>query len=408
LTCNNSHAYLWLLFKGQPKKEPVMRVTLIVCLVWYAASFALAAVDDEAPSAQQEYDALVKAQRDAQTAFSRAYQAATTKEGKDKTSNELGRQSSAQSHSEGFAKLIEKYPNDPAALKALDWLMQRDPGSAATTRAVNALGDELLQSPQMVDLCWTLALRSGPSSERLLRILIEKSPHRDVQAQASFAQCSQLKSQLDRWRGSPASMVAARGKLEGLLAGVVEKYGDVKYLRGNLKDSAEAMLFEVQHLSVGQVAPDIEGHDLEGKPLRLSDYRGKVVLLVYWGTWCGPCMAAVPEHAALLQRMDGKPFAIVGVNSDADAASAHKIGTEKGITWRSWWDGGGTQGPIASRWNVHGWPTLYLLDAQGTIRFKGEMLRASSARRNAKGEFEQFRFIDDYADQLMKELEATN
>ena len=119
-------------------------------------------------------------------------------------------------------------------------------------------------------------------------------------------------------------------------------------------------------------------------------------------------MAAVPEHAALLKRMEGKPFAVVGVNSDADKSGADKIGKDKGITWQSWWDGGSTDGPIASRWNVDGWPTLYLIDAKGTIRFKGDMLRASSARKNAQGEFEQFRFVDDYTDQLMKELEAVN
>jgi len=193
-----------------------------------------------------------------------------------------------------------------------------------------------------------------------------------------------------------------------MLEGVIEKYGDMKDFRGTLKDSAEAMLYELRFLSVGSSAPEIEGIDLEGNPLKLSDYQGKVLLLVYWGTWCGPCMADVPHEAALLKRMAGKPFDIVGVNSDADRANAHKIGTEKGITWKSWWDGGSNRGPIASRWNVHGWPTLYLIDAKGTIRFKGEMMRASSARKNAKGEFEQFRFVDDYADQLMKELETAN
>src|SRR5262249_18430108 len=152
--------------------------------------------------------------------------------------------------------------------------------------------------------------------------------------------------------------------------------------------------------------PDIIGDDLDGQPLKLSDFRGKTVLLVFWGTWCGPCMAAVPEHVALLKRLDGRPFAIVGVNSDAQASTAKKIGGEKGITWRSWFDGGGTSGPIASQWNVDGWPTYYLLDAAGTIRFKGDSLRAVSVRKNAKGENEQYRLLDDAVDQLMKELDA--
>jgi thiol-disulfide isomerase/thioredoxin len=381
-----------------------MRLTSLL-IVAQLATFVIAAADEQTPTAKEEFQALLKNQRDAQAAFSQAYQAAKTKAEKDKVSKELGRQSLPQSYSDAFANLIEKYPNDPVALKALDWLMQRDPSSSATRRAVSAIGDELLQSPEMVDLCRILGLRSGPSSELLLRKLVEKSPHREVKAQASFAQCSQLKNQLDRWRGKPDALPPLRARLEGSLRDVMDKYGDVQDFRGTLKDSAEAMLFEVQYLSIGSTAPDIDGTDLEETPLKLSDFRGKVVLLVFWGTWCGPCMSAVPEHVALLKRMEGKPFAIVGVNSDADRDAAHKIGMEKGISWRSWWDGGSNHGPIASRWNVDGWPTLYLIDAAGTIRFKGDMLRASSARKNAKGEFEPFRFLDDHTDQLMKELE---
>src|SRR5262245_27843174 len=69
-------------------------------------------------------------------------------------------------------------------------------------------------------------------------------------------------------------------------------------------------------LAIGANAPDIVGEDLEGKPLRLSDFRGKVVLLAFWGTSCSPCMAEIPKERALRERYQSKPFAIVGVNSD--------------------------------------------------------------------------------------------
>jgi hypothetical protein len=78
-----------------------------------------------------------------------------------------------------------------------------------------------------------------------------------------------------------------------------------------------------------------------------------------------------PHERSLVKRMEGKAFALVGVNSDPKANLKRAIQKEQ-MTWRSWWDGGTTQGPIATRWNVHGWPTIYVLDAKGVIRFKNK------------------------------------
>jgi hypothetical protein len=118
----------------------LMTLGTVLVLILTQRAFGL----DETASSQQEFDALVKAQRDAQSAFNKAYQAAKTREEKDQVLKEH-RDSSPQYHSQGFAKLVEKYPNDPVAMKALEWLFQRDPASAATTAAINALGDDVIQ-----------------------------------------------------------------------------------------------------------------------------------------------------------------------------------------------------------------------------------------------------------------------
>ena len=77
-----------------------------------------------------------------------------------------------------------------------------------------------------------------------------------------------------------------------------------------------------------------------------------------------------PHERSLVARMKDKPFALLGVNSDSKERLKEAIEREK-ITWRSWWDGGNTRGPIATKWNVKGWPTIYVLDAKGVIRYKG-------------------------------------
>src|SRR6476620_11819945 len=77
-----------------------------------------------------------------------------------------------------------------------------------------------------------------------------------------------------------------------------------------------------------------------------------------------------PHERSLVKRLEGKPFALLGINSDSDREKLKEVMRKEQIAWRSWWDGGSTGGPIASRWNVHGWPTVYVLDAKGVIRYK--------------------------------------
>jgi hypothetical protein len=78
-----------------------------------------------------------------------------------------------------------------------------------------------------------------------------------------------------------------------------------------------------------------------------------------------------PHERSLVKRMADKPFALIGVNSDKDRADCKKKNEEQEITWRSFWNGEkGTQGPISKAWNVRGWPTLYIIDADGVIRHK--------------------------------------
>ena len=78
-----------------------------------------------------------------------------------------------------------------------------------------------------------------------------------------------------------------------------------------------------------------------------------------------------PHERSLVKRLEGKPFALIGVNSDKDREETKKKNQTQEITWRSFWNGpDGTGGPISKEWNVRGWPTLYIIDAKGVIRHK--------------------------------------
>ena len=100
-----------------------------------------------------------------------------------------------------------------------------------------------------------------------------------------------------------------------------------------------------------------------------------------------------PHERSLVKRLEGKPFALIGVNSDKDKEVLKKQNEKEEITWRSFWNGPmGTGGPISAAWNVRGWPTLYIIDHKGVIRHKyvgspgGEALDAAIDKLVAEAE----------------------
>jgi hypothetical protein len=117
-------------------------------------------------------------------------------------------------------------------------------------------------------------------------------------------------------------------------------------------------------------------------------------------------MADVAHERSLVKKLEGKAFVLLGVNSDRDRDALQKVQAKQAITWRSWFDGGGTRGPIASRWNVQGWPTLYLLDAKGVIRYKGDYLRTQTARQDRTGRFVMVHLVDEAVEKLVKEAQV--
>ena len=97
-----------------------------------------------------------------------------------------------------------------------------------------------------------------------------------------------------------------------------------------------------------------------------------------------------PHERSLVKRLKDKPFALIGVNSDRDREAIKQICKDKNLSWRSFWNGGSTSGPISTKWNVRGWPTIYVLDENGVIRFK-----------NVRGEA-----MDKAIDTLLARMEA--
>lgn len=150
------------------------------------------------------------------------------------------------------------------------------------------------------------------------------------------------------------------GYLEGVMAA-----------RPEAAEALEKYLFMTRNLMIGDVAPNIVGTDFDGVEFQLTDFRGKVTVLYFTGEWCGPCRSEYPHQRTMLEELGEEPFAIVAVNSDKDPEEAKQAKIDNELLYPAWFDGGGTKGPIATRWGVSGWPTVYILDHNGVIRFVG-------------------------------------
>lgn len=78
----------------------------------------------------------------------------------------------------------------------------------------------------------------------------------------------------------------------------------------------------------------------------------------------------LPHEREMVERLKGRPFTLLGINSDESRSALQKVLADERITWPNIYDGPPGKGPIARRWNVRGWPTIYVLDHEGRIRFR--------------------------------------
>jgi thiol-disulfide isomerase/thioredoxin len=293
-----------------------------------------------------------------------------------------------------FLAIAEKYPKDRAAVDALVRAGQLGAGdSPASEKALTILLKEHIADSRISQVINDLAYTKWTGADNFLHTVLEKSPSRDARGLAAYWEAYRLGEKANDELGTPAGERASRDA-EALLQAVIAKYADVPSGRPNatLGQRAAIALAELQRLAIGKVAPDIEGADGDGKHFKLSDYRGKVVVLDFWGHWCPDCRGVYPRQRELVKQFEGKPFVLLGINSDENKDELKKVLAKRGVHWRYWFDGGMRGGPIASAWNIQSWPTIYILDAKGVIRHRGHEELADK--------------LDQLVSQLLKEADG--
>ena len=140
-------------------------------------------------------------------------------------------------------------------------------------------------------------------------------------------------------------------------------------------------------LAVGSKFPDFDEKGLDGKPLSVATYKGKVVLLDFWATWCPPCRAELPNVLKTYEAHHKAGFEIIGISLDQDKQKLTSFIEDKKMPWAQYFDGKGWGNKLAQKYGVQSIPATYLIDRQGTIigkDLRGEELEEAVAKAVAK------------------------
>ncbi len=152
-------------------------------------------------------------------------------------------------------------------------------------------------------------------------------------------------------------------------------------------EQMEAVKKIQRSLVIGAKFPDFQEKDITGKPMSIANYKGKVVLVDFWATWCGPCITELPNVLATYEKHHAKGFEIIGISLDQTEQKLTDFTKAKKMPWQQYFDGLAWQNKLAQKYGVNSIPATYLLDGEGKIigkDLRGENLEKAVAAALAK------------------------
>jgi thiol-disulfide isomerase/thioredoxin len=231
--------------------------------------------------------------------------------------------------------------------------------------AVDMIVKDHSKNPKMISVLGFIS--STPDGAFILEKIATKTDDRNLAGLAWYAITENL--QKEAGDVGPKQAEELNKRTEMIYEKLAKDYADVSMGRGTIGDTIKAALFELQNLSVGKVAPEVLCLNIDGdKEDKLSNYKGKVVVLDIWATWCGPCKAMIPHEREMNEKLKGKPFAFISISGDDTKETLTSFLEKEKMPWVHWF---ADRKGILKDWNIRFYPTMYILDHKGVIRAKG-------------------------------------
>jgi len=354
---------------------------LLTGLLLMALAVPVLRADDKLTRAGEEFQALKKECDSAQQNFKavgKKLQAAKDPEEKKALGKQFDRvqaEYAKGNFGKRFLEIASKNSKDPVAVEALNQALRNCQGpegkDGVWEKAIALLQKEFVKAPEITRVLRVLAGSGDEVATEMVRAVLEKNPNRVAQAHAAralrdiAAEAVETATTLKEDKEEREKLELKQGKeyVAKLIAKGQKARADQKELDKLIKRKYSDI---IPDLSVGQPVPEAISEDFNGKKVKLSDLKGKVIMIDFWATWCGPCRAMLPHEKRLVEKLKDKPFVLVGVSADEEKETAKDFLARNKLPWNQWWSG--NESGMVDDWNVKSFPSIYVIDAKGVIR----------------------------------------
>ena len=289
-----------------------------------------------------------------------------------------------QAYQQAMLKIADTNKGTAVEARALAWvcqaLLHTSMDLKQAYRLRSQVGDRLLNDhvdSKWIESCLASLIASaseesvGSVKKRIAAAekIVANNPHHSIQGKALLQMTGVYNRQVMRLKGTQdkSDVTEIKEKIRDIYERIKNEYADVEYSsKETLGQRAEKALLAKEKLRIGQPAIEITGKNLNGQPMKLTDFRGKIVVLDFWGSWCGPCISELPDLVKLAQKYPNQ-VQIVGVMADS-LKDAKECVIEENVPWPNWYER--SNGPIHKQWNIEGWPTIFVINTDGKIAGK--------------------------------------
>ncbi len=232
---------------------------------------------------------------------------------------------------------------------------------------------ELLEAHYIDDLRLNRLLLSlvrfgGEPGVDLVDKVVASSEHRVLRARGAFWSAMERLMEVDDLTTSPAERADVRAEVTRMAQLVADEYSDVEVFRGEPGGEAiKPVLYALENLAIGSVLPEASAQRVGGDQESLSQYRGSVLLLDFWATWCAPCIASLPEVTKLQQLLGDRGFNVITISIDETMELVEQFMDRRmDLPFVNWYVGEGSQ--LYEDWAIQGVPTYVVVDRDGVVR----------------------------------------